>query len=244
VLRIAATAAISTLVVEGLVMSGGNVTVLGTVPDLTFRFCTLDPDSTPVDVSPSAAGARVEFSHTIAGAITASANVATLGVTDTIVHHPAVTLEHPETQTAISAAHALRIDRATVLGAISAERLTASNAILLGPATLTDPAASCLRYSRFHGSPGATSTFRCTAIVPVFVSMRFGAAGYAHLHPNTSPEVRTGGEERGEMGAFYSAGIPWREQNLGLKLGEYLPAGLQAARVRVLPVAGFVGAIR
>jgi hypothetical protein len=53
--------------------------------------------------------------------------------------------------------------------------------------------------------------------------------------------VRKGGEDGGEMGCFYQAGIPWREQNVQIKLEEYMPAGLRAAFVDVLPLPRFAG---
>jgi len=65
----------------------------------------------------------------------------------------------------------------------------------------------------------------------------------APLDPGQAAEQqgRRGAEEGGEIGAFYSAGLPWRTQNVGVRLDEYMPAGLEAAQVRVLPRLRFHG---
>jgi hypothetical protein len=87
-------------------------------------------------------------------------------------------------------------------------------------------------------------TFRCTTARPVFASLRFGHPGYAHVHPNSAEALLRGAEEGGEMGAFHGAGLPWREQNVRIKLAEYLPAGLDAVTVRAIPGLPFPGVRR
>ena len=76
------------------------------------------------------------------------------------------------------------------------------------------------------------------------MSLQFGHPAYLYLSLNTSADVRSGGEDGGEMGVWYAAGIPLREQNVLLKLGEYMPAGLNAVPVRALPRTPFVGVRR
>ncbi len=46
------------------------------------------------------------------------------------------------------------------------------------------------------------------------------------------------------MGAFHRAGVPWRLQSLGIKLEEYVPAGLRALPIRVPPTASLFGVRR
>ncbi|HEX7048862.1 MAG TPA: hypothetical protein VF188_01520 [Longimicrobiales bacterium] len=233
-LTVTAGSAVARLVLDGLVVAGGDVVVNGDVPQLAFRFCTLVPDSVILDFDP-AAPARLEIENGIVGPVTAAANVEAVRIRDTVVQHPAATMVHPEAHTALTAAHAVAIERTTVIGAIAAGTLEASNSILFGSAAIGDPASSCLRYSRIHADPGPVSAFRCTTAFPVFVSIRYGRPGYAHLHPNTAAAVRSGGEEGGEMGAFYRAGNPWRTQNVRRKLEEYAPAGIEAVVIPVVP---------
>ena len=73
------------------------------------------------------------------------------------------------------------------------------------------------------------------------MSIRSEHLGYCHLHPNTDAALRRGGEEGGEIGAWYSAGLPWRTQNVGRRLLEYIPAGLTPVQIRVLPRLRFRG---
>jgi len=61
------------------------------------------------------------------------------------------------------------------------------------------------------------------------------------LHHNADPVLLRGGEEGGEIGAFYGFGLPWRNQNIGLRLAESIPAGLTPIQVRVLPRPRFKG---
>jgi hypothetical protein len=61
------------------------------------------------------------------------------------------------------------------------------------------------------------------------------------LHPNTGAALTRGAEEGGEIGAFYRAGLPWRTQNVGVRLEEYMPAGLESVQIRVLPRLRFLG---
>lgn len=237
------TGAASRVVLDGLVMSGGGVSVTGAVGTIEFRFCSLDPRNVTLTLAPAGL-ATAAIANTISGPITASANVSSLRMADSIVQHPAATVFDQTGQIAMSVTGDLVLDRVTVLGEVSARSFEASNTVLLGRFQVTDAAASCLRYSRYTTNAAQAATFRSTTAFPVFVSIRFGHPGYMHLHPNTSPNVRKGGEEGGEMGAFYRAGIPWREQNLGLKLDEYLPAGLVAVPVLTLPPSRFPGVIR
>jgi hypothetical protein len=65
-------------------------------------------------------------------------------------------------------------------------------------------------------------------LTPVFTSRRWGDAGYAQLSLACANEVRTGGEDGCEMGAFQSLQQPRREANLLLRLDEYMPCDLRA----------------
>ncbi|MGH2927233.1 MAG: hypothetical protein ACRDL8_03415, partial [Solirubrobacteraceae bacterium] len=62
---------------------------------------------------------------------------------------------------------------------------------------------------------------------------RFGQPAYAQLAVCCAPEVRQGAEAGTEMGAFQSLLQPYRETNLRVRLGEYLPVGLEPGIVHV-----------
>lgn len=232
------------LELHGVVLAGGDVELGGGVRAVALRWCSLDPESVALRFAPAAPDAAMQVARTIAGPVTLTANVATLAVTDTVIQHPAATVERPDLGAALTSDAAVTLARSTIVGRLRAAALTASNALLYGPLELARAADSCLRYSRHPSDVGPVPRFRTTAVSPIFASLRQGDAGYAHLHPRTDPAIRRGGENGGEIGAFHGAELPWREQNVGLKFDEYLPAGLVALPVRVYPKPRFPGVPR
>lgn len=161
----------------------------------------------------------------------------------------------------IEAARGLvRLEYATVLDTLLAERLEASDCILL-PALRKDtvdddvPAAGCLRFSRlFHIPPeplpddpefindpvwvaqGRRSTLRChaatcTTAAPLFWSDAFGQPGCAVLHPDCHPAIQSGAEDGGEMGACHDYRHVLRRRAVLDKLQEFLPVGMEAVLI-------------
>jgi hypothetical protein len=216
------------IVLDGLTVAGGAVTIAADVPAVTLRYCSLDPETSRLATAPAAAGGRLVISKTVTGPITASANMQMLSLSDSIVQDAAG-------MTAIAAVNAVSMEYTTIVGSTAAGVLTVSNSILLGPFTAADVANSGLRYSRHDNNPPPVRRFRCTTAFPIFASLRFGHPGYVHVTPNSAAEIRTGAEDGGEMGAFYRAGMSWRQQNVESKIARYIPAGLRAVPVRVLP---------
>jgi hypothetical protein len=66
---------------------------------------------------------------------------------------------------------------------------------------------------------------------PSFSSVRYGQPAYLQLRASCPFEIRTGAEDGSEMGCFSHLKHPQREGNLRLRLGEYLPFGLEAGIV-------------
>jgi len=228
---------ISGLSLDGLVLTGGTVSVTGTVPEVNMRFCTLDPSTSGIDYSPAGGHSVLALDNTLAGPVTASANVDQVKLTDS-------GLQSLSASPALSVAHAAQLEHVTVAGDTKADSIEVSNSILFGKVDVAHFETSCFRYSRFPQNTPVVRSFHCTSAVPIFVSLRPGHPGYLYLAQHTSPEIRTGGEEGGGMGVFYSAEVPWRDQNVLSKLGEYLPAGLTPVTMHVLPRTPFVGVKR
>jgi len=225
----------TSLTVDGLTIAGGKVTVLGDVPVIKLRFCSLDPATSGIDYEPKNAGATFTLNNVITGPIKTSANVGSANINDTAVQNTVAGLTLDMASTAVSLEHV------TVVGGIKAPVLMASNSILFGTVTLGAPDQSCFRYSRYPKELSGIKPFRCSTAFPIFCSFQFGHPAYLGLSANTPGEIRTGGEEGGEMGVWYAAGVPWREQNLLLKVGEYLPVGLTPVPMRAFPRTPFVG---
>jgi hypothetical protein len=68
---------------------------------------------------------------------------------------------------------------------------------------------------------------------PSFVTTVYGRPEYCQLSPSCPLEIRTGAEDGSEMGAYCHLKQPQRESNLRIRLGEYLPFGLDAGVIYV-----------
>jgi len=235
VLQVGNTLSGSSLTLDGLTLAGGLFTLRGDVPKVKLRFCSLDPATAGIDCQPKNPGSSLELDHVITGPVKTSANAVSAAFTDTAVQTTTGATALDMTATAVSLEHV------TVVGDTLASALTASNAILFGQVTLGDTANSCFRYTRYPQEVTGVRLFRCTTLLPIFSSFQFGHPAYLGLSVNTPAALRRGGEEGGEMGVWYAAGIPWREQNVMLKLREYLPVGLKPVPMRAMPRTRFVG---
>lgn len=154
----------------------------------------------------------------------------------------------------------VNLEYVTVLNTLLAERLNATDSILLPPLrkdTVDDdvPAAGCLRFSRvFHIPPppaaddpdqvndvlwvsqGKRSALRCyadtcTTTEPLFWSDTFGEPGCGVLHPESATEIQSGAEDGGELGACHEYRYVLRQQAVLDKLKEFLPVGMEAMLV-------------
>jgi len=154
----------------------------------------------------------------------------------------------------------VRLEYATVLDTLLAERLEASDSILLPPLRKDTvdadlPAAGCIRYSRlFHIPPppdpadpelvndplwvaqGKRSALRCyagtcTTGQPLFWSNSFGQPGCGVLHPDCAEVFQSGAEDGGELGACHDYRHVLRRKAVIEKLQEFLPVGMEAVLV-------------
>jgi hypothetical protein len=234
------TSTIMRLDLDGLTFVGGDVQVNGAVDAVQLRYCTL----VPTDVSLLLGNGTTTFAidASICGAVQATAPQGTAIVNDSAFQHPSATIEQPQGHLAFGAeAFDVKLERCTVIGDVEATTAFVSNALLYGDVTLADAAASCLRFSRVPPTLHPPRAFRTTSATPIFVSTRYGDAGYLHLHPNSASELLAGGEEGGEIGVFHRAGKPWGLQNLAIRLAEFTPAGVDPYVIAVLPQLSFRG---
>ncbi|WP_374569198.1 phage tail protein [Ideonella sp.] len=144
---------------------------------------------------------------------------------------------------------AVALEYVTVLERLVAERLTASDCILMQfprkdlPLADTDvPRSGCVRFSRVPEGPAkpwqsdlADSDFRvtsnCTQAAPVFVATVFGSPGCAVLHPAAPAALRFGAEDGGEQGACHDLRYTLREQAVLDKLRDFMPVGMEPVLV-------------
>jgi hypothetical protein len=62
-------------------------------------------------------------------------------------------------------------------------------------------------------------------VEPAFLSTRYGGPNYCRLSDGSAPEIKTGAEDRSELGVFHDLFQPQREANLRVRLEEFTPAG-------------------
>lgn len=63
---------------------------------------------------------------------------------------------------------------------------------------------------------------------PAFTARRYGHAAYGQLAGHCPEEIRRGADDESEMGLFHDVFAPQREDNLKIRLQEYLRFGLEA----------------
>ncbi|VWX57050.1 conserved hypothetical protein [Burkholderiales bacterium 8X] len=141
----------------------------------------------------------------------------------------------------------LTLRECTVVGKLHTRRLElASNSLLvaaLGPSateTWRAPVIAerrqqgCVRFSYLPAGAITPRRFRCMPdaghldAAPHFSSLRYGAPGYGQLRQVTSKAIREGADDGGEMGVLHGLFQPQRENNLRIRLDEYLRFGLRA----------------
>jgi hypothetical protein len=256
------TTAESELVIDGLLVSGGDVILRGTFANVHIHCSTFDPgeaandsETTPlaVDGRPLAPTtiwiegqvATLTIRRSITGPIRTRSGgaVEKIRIDDSIVQ--AVRTTDP-TPTAIASADAeLSLTRVTVLGRIAAHRISATESILAGLANADDAQAGCVRFSAYVTGSKLHQPYESVVIrenAALFVSRRFGQPEYAQLSPLADREiiagepgtsVRSGAQNGSEMGAFAREQNPVKERGLRIKLNEFMPVGMTPVLIYV-----------
>lgn len=122
----------------------------------------------------------------------------------------------------------LEISRSTLFGNIEAARYLIEDSIVFGTVSAQDPQGSCLRYSAVADVPGITLAhpYRCVTYpdalpANLFVSRRFGDAGFAQLSETVPDTIRRGAENTSEMGVFNRSLDAIKRDDLTFKLSEF-----------------------
>lgn len=194
---------------------------------------------------------HVSITHSILGPIVLPAETFTLAIADSIVDATTSTpaIAGPDNDPGPTC----DLRRVTVLGDVHVRSLGyASEVIFDAAVTSQRTQVGCVRFSwvpfdaitpvRYRCQPDialddaddATTRSRVqTRLRPRYTSRVYGQPGYAQLGTTTAAELKTGGANGSEMGAFNRLREPQREANLRLRLDEYLPAGLEASLIYV-----------
>jgi hypothetical protein len=210
-----------------------------------------DSTATPVQGSqptliaePSGVQIAAEFS--ITGPVWA-ASMVMVSLCDSILDATGNTLVAYAALDGQSGGGAVTLLGCTVVGKVHAQVLTlVSNSIIwaaLGPA---DTWASglvadrlqigCVRFSFLPYQAVTPRRFECVehqlaSEQPVFSATQYGQPAYLKLWACTDNSIRRGADDGGEMGAFHFVLAPLRENDLIIRLQEYVPVGLNAGLI-------------
>jgi hypothetical protein len=243
----------NSLQLEGLLLAGG-VMQLFYVSALAVAGCTLlaadsggralmvaDPDGTH--------RSQVLVCRCLCGPLAAEVGVHRLLVADSIVDgrdaldgqaicaSPAYFGDSlaPGSEPATPAGN-VQLERVTVFGGITCQTLVGSESLLADRVVVTDAQSGCLRYSRYQPGSQLPSRFQCVPsdrdlangddARPSFTSRQPASPAYGQLSAACSQLVLTASEARDEVGAFAGTFPSTRVANLGQKLQEFLPVGL------------------
>lgn len=244
----------SEITLNGLLLTGGTLTISGAVRAVNLRHCTLVPGlALNVDGSPQSPGkpslivkspgVQVTIEKSIVGAIFSHPD-AQIHIVDSIVD---ATAEDGIAYAALDGASAggiLEIETSTVIGQVRTAQMTlAENTLFFASANLGEPPVAaerrqvgCVRFCYVPLTAQVPRRYQCqpkseddaVRVRPQFTSLRYGDAGYAQLLERTPSEIRTGAEDEAEIGAFHFLQQPQRESNLRVRLEEYLRFSLEA----------------
>jgi hypothetical protein len=219
------------------------------VPGLT-RSTAGDPQSpTAPSIIVESSGTILELDHCITGALRVS-DTATAMIIDSIVDATSEQGIAYMSAAGVGAGGAMRVVRSTIIGKVwTTDIELASNDIFLARLASGDtwpaPVISdrrqegCVRFSyippgsrvprRYHCQPSSDATNSgALRVRPQFTSLRYGDPGYCQLSQRCAVEIREGGDDEAEMGAFHDLFQPQRLTNLRIRLDEYLRFGLEA----------------
>jgi len=139
----------------------------------------------------------------------------------------------------------LTLTGTTVVGRVHAQELAlVSNSIFWSEAVagvvsglVADRVqAGCVRFSYLPYHAVTPRRFECVeralaGPTPLFLSYTYTQPPYLKLAASTSPAIRSGADDEGEMGAFHWVLGPLREDDLRIRLQEFTPVGLNTGLI-------------
>ena len=239
--------------IDGLLVEGSVAVVAGNLGTFSLSHSTIVP-SGGLSVASLAGGASdnealaVTLYRAICGAVSLSAPVPSLNITDSIV---ASGLASAANASAIAApGSTIGVQTTTVFGTVTGRILNASDSIFTGVVTIERQQTGCARFCYLPSGSQTPRRYRCqpdlaltgvtvkaaqdairARLTPQFTSVDFSQPFYAQLASTCAGEISTGADNEAEMGAFNFLQQPQRRANLLAALNEYLRFGLEAGAV-------------
>lgn len=123
---------------------------------------------------------------------------------------------------------ALCLDRVTVVGDVITGSIDASETLVNGQVRVEDTQSGCFRFSAAHSGGRVPQAYESHFYAPAlpfgtFLSTRFGDASYCQLSEIAPDDIRTGGEDGTEIGAYNLVLDPIKRADLVAKLDEFMP---------------------
>ena len=247
--------------VNGLLIGNHGVRITGQLRTLRITDCTLVPgrrlseQGQPVEpgetsLTVEASTADVAIRSSILGSIRTAVD-AHVRVLDSVIDANGTSNRACHGLQDGEAGGVLEIERATVVGSVLVNEVRlASDTLFLGVVEAVRRQQGCLRFSHVPLGSVVPRRFRCQPVLPAgaspeeldllalavrprFTSLRYGDPGYCQLSSRAPAEIRRGGEDESEMGAFSGLKQPQREDSLRVRLDEYLKFGMEAGIVYV-----------
>jgi hypothetical protein len=223
---------------------GGRIVLAGTWDRVEISHCTLDPGGEQMRHDPTKARAiqyvileiagyvkELVIDHSIVGPILDSlssldtCSVGTLTIRDSIV----ATIDPLLPQALNVPLGNVHIERSTIIGGVTANRLYVTDSLITGAGTITDRQHGCFRFSAgVQGNwPRPYESHFFAQFDPAWVeSRRFGDPNFTRLTEVAPLEIRTGAENHCEMGVWNHLLEDIKRADLRTKLAEFMPFDL------------------
>lgn len=252
----------STLVLDGLLVSGGDIVLKGVFASVTLRCCTFDP-GTAVDDAGTLAKA-IDGRDLIPCHLRIEAEIEQL-IVDRCILGPIATRKNGEIQTLAAndsivqglgadlaidlSAGEVQLSRCSILGKADVHQLYASECILDDVVKVENTQDGCVRFTAWStGSvlPRQYESVQIAPGAPLFTSRNFGQPGYCQLQESvdnaiippvppvaTGTSISAGAQNGSEMGAYARDKNPIKQRSLLIKYQEFMPLGLVPVVINV-----------
>jgi hypothetical protein len=240
---------------SGIVFAG-EIRILGDSPCVQIADCTLTPGrlrtnlgeaSFPgeASLSGSAIGACVGMTRVITGPVGLPASCS-VRIVDSIVDSGSPFCPAIAGTDLASPGAVLHIEDSTVIGRVWTEQMSlASNTIFQSRLGRRDPwkaavwanrrQTGCVRFSSLPFASIVPRRYECLppdaasegALLPHFISLRFGEPGYCMLSGDVPLAVWKGADNGSQMGVFQQIQETEAVTNIQIRSAEYLPANLE-----------------
>jgi hypothetical protein len=219
-----------------------TLAIAGVWDRVEIRHCTLDPggekyrvdpeDRIPIPYVKLEIRGHVEeliIESSITGPIVEAAVDGDPSTVGKLVIRDSIVCGLPGVDAISTALATVEIERSTVLGDITVNRLYASDSLFTGTGEVTDLQHGCFRFSAaVEGKwPHPFEHHLYSEFSPIWlVSTTFGDPGFGLLSEAAPNEILRGAENHAAMGAFNHLFDAIKRDDLRAKLGEFLPFDL------------------